>query len=253
MYRVVLVDDERIIVEGLKKVVQWEQYGCQVVATAADAAAGAEAVRKYQPHILFTDIRMTGENGMEMLAGLRSEFPDMQVTVLTGYQDFSYAQEAIKLGVTRFLLKPSRMAEINEALEAMVARLDRIRREQLPEQDADQGAGVGNFIVNRAMEYMRAHFNEKLTLQGVADNCYVSQWHLSKLLNRFMEQSFYDVLNEIRIEEARKLLANPGLKVSDICRMVGYTDNAHFARIFRKMTGMSANEYRNTLKRLNND
>ena len=253
MYRVVLVDDERIIAEGLKKVVQWAQYGCEVVAVAEDAVSGAEAVRKYLPHILFTDIRMAGENGMQMLAGLRSEFPDMQVTVLTGYRDFGYAQEAIRLGVTRFLLKPSKMAEINEALEAMVAQLDRISREQPAEPDPVRDAGAGNFIVNRAMEYMRAHYAEKLTLQSVADSCYVSKWHLSKLLNRYEEQSFYDLLNEIRIDEAKKLLIDPGLKVTEIGLAVGYTDNAHFSHIFRKLTGMSANEYRNTLEKTESD
>ena len=97
MYRVVLIDDERLIVEGLSRVVKWADYGCEVAATAEDAATGAETIRKIQPDILFTDIRMPGQDGLTMLAGLRSEFPDMQVTVLTGYRDFSYAQEAIRL------------------------------------------------------------------------------------------------------------------------------------------------------------
>ena len=92
MYRVVLIDDERMIVEGLSRVVKWADYGCEVAATAEDAVTGAETIRKIQPDILFTDIRMPGQDGLTMLAGLRSEFPDMQVTVLTGYRDFSYAQ-----------------------------------------------------------------------------------------------------------------------------------------------------------------
>ena len=222
MYRVVLIDDERMIVEGLSRVVKWTDYGCEVAATAEDAVTGAETIRKIQPDILFTDIRMHGQDGLTMLAGLRSEFPDMQVTVLTGYRDFSYAQEAIRLGVTRFLLKPSKMDEINEALP-------------------------GSFLVKQAVAYMEAHYAEKLTLQEVADACYVSQWHLSKLLNRFTEQSFYDILNSQRVEAAKKLLADPSLRIGDIGEMVGYADPAHFARIFKKTTGMSANEYRNSL------
>ncbi len=79
MYRVVLIDDERLIVEGLKKVVKWADYRCEVVATASDAVSGAAAVRQFQPHILFTDIRMPGDDGLTMLAGLKSEYPDMQV------------------------------------------------------------------------------------------------------------------------------------------------------------------------------
>ena len=96
MFRVVLIDDEPLITEGLRKIVSWEKYHCEVVGTAEDAASGKQLIRTLQPHILFTDIRMPGDDGLTMLAGLRSEYPDMQVIVLTGYRDFQYAQEAIK-------------------------------------------------------------------------------------------------------------------------------------------------------------
>ena len=244
MYRVVLIDDESLIVEGLRKVVKWEDYGCQVAGTAEDAEKGAELIRRIKPHILFTDIRMPGQDGLTMLAGLRSEFPDMQVAVLTGYRDFAYAQEAIKLGVTRFLLKPSKMDEIHEALAAMTARLGKQDPDAAAETEKEH---AGSFIVNQALGYIETHYAEKLTLQGVADHCYVSQWHLSKLLNRHTEKSFYDILNATRIKAAKTLLADPSLRIADIGDMVGYADTAHFARVVKKIVGVSANEDRNRL------
>ncbi len=75
MYKVVLIDDESIIVEGLKKVVDWASYNCQVVTTCLDAPSGAEALRRYRPDIVFTDIQMPGEDGLTMLAGLKVSFP----------------------------------------------------------------------------------------------------------------------------------------------------------------------------------
>ena len=81
----------------------------------------------------------------------------------------------------------------------------------------------------------------------MADACYVSQWHLSKLLNRYMQKSFYDILHSLRIQAARELLADPSLRIGEICEMVGYADVAHFSRVFKKLEGMSANEYRNRL------
>lgn len=239
-YRVVIIDDEAVIVEGLRKVVKWDQYNCEVAGTASDARSGAQLIREVRPDILFTDICMPGQNGLTMLAGLRSEFPKMQVTVLTGYRDFSYAQEAIRLGVTRFLLKPSKMSEIDEAMKAMTGKIG-IKETS----SADQN--TGSFIVNQAMAYIEKHYSEKLTLQEVAETCYVSQWHLSKLLNKYAGQSFYDILNKVRINAARELLKDPSLRVGDIGMMVGYMDNAHFSRIFKKLTGCSANEYRNRL------
>lgn len=245
MYRVVLIDDERMIVEGLRRVIPWQDYGCEVAATAEDAVSGAELIRELRPHIVFTDIRMPGQDGLTMLAGLRSEFPDMQVSVLTGYRDFSYAQEAIRLGVTRFLLKPSKLDEIKEALSAMTDRLRALPAETAEENSDSQQAG--HYLVRRALAYMQQHFTEKLTLSEVADACYVSQWHLSKLLNRYAGKSFNDILNSLRVEEAKRLLADPSLRIGDIGEMVGYADPAHFAKVFKKLTDMSANEYRSHL------
>lgn len=245
VYRVVLIDDENIIVEGLRRVVKWADFGCQVVGTANDAASGTDMIRAFHPHILFTDIRMPGQNGLAMLAGLRSEFPNLQVTVMTGYRDFSYAQEAIRLGVARFLLKPTKMDEINEALQTMVSRLDKLPVEEAADEPVQTTAG--SFIVDQAYAYMQSHYREKLTLQAVADCCYVSQWHLSKLLNRYTGKSFYDILNAIRIEKAKDLLSDPSLKIGEIGELIGYADTAHFARTFKKLEGMSANEFRNTL------
>lgn len=239
-YRVVIIDDEQIIVEGLRKVVKWADFNCEVAGTANNARSGSAMIREIKPDILFTDICMPGQDGLTMLAGLRSEFPNLQVTVLTGYRDFAYAQEAIKLGVTRFLLKPSKMAEINEALTAMTEKLDNT-------DGTHEDQNTGSFIVNRALAYMEEHYAEKITLQEVAEKCYVSQWHLSKLLNKYNGQSFYDTLNRIRIDEAKKLLTDPRLKIGDIGLRVGYSDMAHFSRIFKKLTGLSANEYRNNL------
>ena len=245
MDRVLLVDDERIIVEGLRRVIHWADYDCQVVGTASDAEDGTRLIRELRPHILFTDIRMPGRDGLSMVAALRSEYPDMQVAILTGYRDFAYAQEAIRLGVTRFLLKPSKMEEIKEALTAMVERLD---KNPIHEDEEEQSRNAGSFIVNQALGFMEKHYAEKLTLQAVADCCYVSQWHLSKLLNKYAEKSFYDILNAIRIRKAKELLADPKLKIGEIGELVGYADTAHFARTFKKLEGMSANEYRNTIR-----
>ena len=245
MYRVLLIDDENIIVEGLRRVVRWADYNCQVVGTACDAEEGTKLIRALHPHILFTDIRMPGRDGLAMVAALRSEYPDMQVAILTGYRDFTYAQEAIRLGVTRFLLKPSKMEEIKEALTVMTERLD---RQPAIQEEEEQSQSASSFIVNQALSFMEKNYSQKLTLQAVADCCYVSQWHLSKLLNRYAEKSFYDILNAIRIQKAKELLADPKLKIGEIGEMVGYADTAHFARTFKKLEGMSANEYRNTIR-----
>ncbi len=249
MYRVVLIDDEKIIVDGLTRVIKWADYNCEVVGAAYDAAGGAALIRRLKPHIVFTDIKMPDQDGLTMLAGLKSEFPEMQIAVLTGYRDFNYAQEAIKLGVTRFLLKPSKMDELHEALSAIKERLDKLPPDAAAGEDEpclDRHAG--SFIVNQATAYIEEHYAQKLTLQEVADKCYVSQWHLSKLINKYTGNTFYELLNNVRIEKAKALLNDPKLKIGDIVDMVGYSDAAHFSRVFKRIVGVSANEYRNSME-----
>lgn len=255
MLKVVIIDDEPIIVEGLSRMIDWGRYGCTIVGTANDGLEGTEIIREKKPNILFSDIAMPGMDGLKMIAGLKSEFPNMLITILTGYRDFEYAREAIRLGVTRFLLKPSRLEEIEEAMEFMTGKLRKARTEKqnteavedadTEEKEKEQNAG--SFIVKNAIKYMEANYKEKLTLSDVAEKTYVSQWHLSKLLNKHTEKSFSELLNSIRIEAAKELLKDPSLRIGDISEEVGFIDMAHFSRVFKKMTGISANEYRNRL------
>jgi two-component system response regulator YesN len=248
MYRVVLVDDEHMIIEGLSRVVPWEKLGCEVSGTASNGREGLELIRRVQPHILMTDIRMPNMDGLTMVAALRSELPNLQITVLTAFRDFEYAQTALNLGVCRYLLKPSKMDELNEAIHTMIARLDALPKQQAPET-AEPTNPAGNYIVRQALDYMKAHCAERLSLGDVADQVYVSQWHLSKLINRHTNQSFLDILGGMRVEKARQLLAGSTLRIHEVAEQCGYSDLGHFSRSFKKLTGLTPGEYRDTAGR----
>lgn len=247
MYRVVLVDDERMIIEGLSRVVPWEKLGCEVVGTASNGLEGLELIRRAGPDILMTDIRMPNMDGLGMIAALKSEFPRLQITVLTAFRDFEYAQTALNLGVCRYLLKPSRMDELNEAIRTMIARLDAMPKAEPEAQEPSSGAATaqaGNYIVRQALDYMRQHCDEHLSLGDVADHVYVSQWHLSKLINRHVNQSFFDILGRMRVDRAKVLLKTTTLRVHEVAEQSGYSDLGHFSKSFKKITGMTPGEYR---------
>lgn len=242
MYRVVLVDDEQIILQGLQKAFPWAQYGCEVAGVASDGREGMGVIRRLKPQIVLTDIRMPNMDGLSMVAALKSEFPDMQISVLTAFREFDYAQQAIRLGVCRYLLKPSRMDELREAVETMCNALRALPPES-PETLAEAGE-AGNFVVKAAMQYIREHYAEHISLSEVADSVYVSPWHLSKLINGCLGQSFFDIVNGLRIQRAKELLAQPALRVHEVALQVGYGDVAHFSKNFKKAVGVSPMEYR---------
>ena len=282
MYRVLIVDDEPIICEGLRRSVRWSAFNCEVAGTAANGMEGLEKVRELKPDILISDISMNNMDGLAMVAAVKSERPDMEVTLLTGYRNFEYAQRAIKLGVTRFLLKPSRMDEIEEAITAMTDNLrsignmgaqiidnlwnmqldaDRylyetfIRNRPGPENDGALPEGhraegrvrdseANHYVLRSALVYILEHYTEKLSLGDVAEHCYVSSWHLSKLLNQYTGRGVFEIINMIRIDRAKELLGDSGARVQEVSDAVGFLDVAHFSRIFKNYVGCSPKEYR---------
>lgn len=255
MYKVMIIDDEPIIVEGLQKIVPWEKWNCSVDAVAYNGVEGLELINVIKPDIIISDISMPQMDGLSMIASVKSQSPALEIIILTGYRNFDYARKAINLGVTRFLLKPSKMDEIEEALSFITNHLN-IKKNQignLPNDEKEERDELidenpaGKFIVKNAVQYIEEHYQEKLKLSDVADQVYVSQWHLSKLLNRHMEQNFSEILNNVRIEKARGLLKDPALRIGDIAEQVGFLDIAHFSRVFKKQVGKSANDYRNTV------
>ena len=139
---------------------------------------------------------------------------------------------------------------VTTEMTALAAMTERLGGAEGAEQNPDDGLPdkqATSFIVKKAIAYIEQNYAKKLSLQ-VADFCYVSQWHLSKLINKYAEKSYYDLLNSVCIEKAKELLADPSLKIGDIVDLVGYSDSGHFSRTFKKLTGLSANEYRSRLK-----
>ena len=104
--------------------IQWEKYNCRVVGTAGDGQEGMKLIREKRPDILISDICMPGIDGLTMIAGMNrsSDYADNHPH---SFRDFDYAQQAIRLGVTRFLLKPSKMDELDEAIRVMIENLQR--------------------------------------------------------------------------------------------------------------------------------
>ncbi|GHU89318.1 hypothetical protein FACS1894202_07210 [Clostridia bacterium] len=248
MFKVILLDDDETVQNCLRADIDWETYGCEVVDCASNAARGVNLVREHRANILFTDACMPGVDAMKMAEALLGEFPLLQIAVLTNITDFMFVRRAMHAGVARYLLKPHKKFEVCEALEFMTARLKLLRLNETAEaaddEESEDAPRVSSFIARNALKYIEEHYAERITLQQVAENTFVSQWYLSKLLKKHVGDNFADTLHKARISAAKELLMNPALRVHEISDMVGYTDAAHFSKVFKRFTGLSAGEYR---------
>lgn len=128
MLRVFLVEDEFVVRENIKKMVPWEQYGYELVGEAPDGEVALPMIRKLKPDLLITDIKMPFMDGLTLSKMVRKDFPRMKIVILSGYDDFNYARQAISIGVEDYLLKPI-------TKNALLERLTEIRNRWEQEED----------------------------------------------------------------------------------------------------------------------
>ncbi len=132
MFKVLIIDDEPIIRKGLKNIINWKNYECEVCGEAVDGHEGSELIRKYLPDIIITDIKMPEIDGLSMIREIKSKVPDSKIIILTGYRDFDYVHEALKLGAFDFILKPSKIEELTAVIAKAVKEL-RFQRDKVEE------------------------------------------------------------------------------------------------------------------------
>lgn len=132
MYKVVIIDDEAVIREGLKTIIDWEEQGFVVAGEAASGREGLQLIERSRPDLAIVDIKMPGMNGLEMINSLRKKKIDCEVIILSGYSEFAYAQKAVELGVKAFVLKPIDPRELTEKVETVFQAL--CRREKAGEE-----------------------------------------------------------------------------------------------------------------------
>ncbi len=130
MVRVFLVEDEMLIREGIKSSIQWEKEGYEFVGEASDGELALPMILKEKPDILITDIRMPFMTGLELSKLVKQELPGIKILIISGYDDFEYAKEAIGVGVTEYLLKPISSMKLLETLQSVSEEIFRERKER---------------------------------------------------------------------------------------------------------------------------
>ena len=128
--KVFIVEDESIVREGIRDMIPWEQYGFVFSGEASDGEVALPMVRRIRPDVLITDIKMPFMDGLSLSRLVNRELPDTRIIILSGYDDFEYAQQAIELHVDQYLLKPISRASMIKALEQTRSRIQEEREQK---------------------------------------------------------------------------------------------------------------------------
>lgn len=135
MYKVLIVDDEVAIRNGIAKLIPFDELGIQLMGYAGSGEQALAAVREEKPDILLTDIKMPGMDGLKLIAELSGRHPEMRFVILSGYDDFGYAREALRYRVDNYLLKPIDRDELIQTLSGIVEQLDRLKSARRAQHD----------------------------------------------------------------------------------------------------------------------
>lgn len=252
MYQIVIVEDSKILRQGMVLTYDWAAQNCQIVGEADNGEDGLAMIRKTNPDIVITDIRMPVCDGLEMIKTLRDDNDQTVCIVISAYDEFEYAQRAMQLGVQEFLVKPFENAELNMVLERSIQRVEQMRQyRQIEKQQrmlsGDYVAKEGDLrarYAERAITYIRNHYAENIAIQDIANELSMSESHLSRVFRESMDCTLGEYIAKYRINIACELLKDVRLRVSQVATRVGYADSRYFSVIFRRIVGMTPNSYR---------
>ncbi len=259
MIRVVVVEDETVIRTGLVLLTPWERYGAEVIGEAADGVEGERLVARLDPDLVVTDIRMPGADGIEMIRRLRGRSRAVFI-ILTSYAEFSYAKEAIDLGVLSYVLKPVDDDEFGAAIGKAAAtireRAESTRHDterNAAEAPADQSFpgffslpkdDFGDSRLAGAVALIQDRYMTNLTAHEAAASLGISESTFSRLFRAHTGYTFLEYLTNVRMKAALDLLADRRVRIYEIADRVGYADYRHFSEVFKRIFGHSPSEFR---------
>ena len=257
MYQLLIADDEIIERKVLYKTLQ-KHLGD--IGEIHQAENGREALAIYEEkhiQIAVLDIEMPGIDGIQAAEKIRAQDPDCCIIFLTAYDEFSYAKKAITVRALDYLLKPYQEEELLTVLDEAI-RLTNLRRRDdesasgpekppLPPLSAelvDTGQIRMTKVTEVIEEYIKIHYMQDISMQDVARVMNYSEAYFCKLFKQCFSCNFTAYLAQIRMDAAKKLLAQPMVNVKDIGEAVGYSDSNYFAKVFKRYTGFTPTEYR---------
>ena len=255
---VLIADDEPLMCRGLTKLLQNSNAGFNILGYCQDGSQAFQRILHERVDILITDIRMPVMDGLKLAREIRKQKIPVRIIILSGFPQFEYAQEALGYGVISYLLKPID----NEKLLSILFKLkDEILTErrlgnyplsgteiliQLTDKELLENEEAVHYkkAIQKMIEYIDNNTSLNISIKDIAADIGLNSNYLSHLFKQETGQSFIEYITELRIKKAQKLLCNTNLKTYAIARMIGYSDSQYFSQVFKRFTGITPGQYR---------
>jgi len=211
--------------------------------------------RRFQPNALVFEYNFPDRKGLKLLLQTKHQYSSIPIIMITEQHSEELAVWALHARVWEYMVKPVNDEQIR-SLKKELLKLELLKRPggnkrylferelHAPVEARVSPADPSEDIIQRALNYISAHINEKITETQLANLCNMSPYRFSRLFKQHCSCTFQEYLVQQRIEEAVRLLANPDTPISDIAFTVGFNDASYFTRAFKRYVGMSPTEFR---------
>ena len=237
--RVLLVDDEVMIREGFKQLFDWQAHDCEVVGEACDGMEALTQIDTLRPDIVIMDINIPIMNGLKVIQLSRIKHPNTAFVIVSGYDDFSYCREALRLQITDYILKPVNYEEFGTCIDNLKISLFERRVSSAAEPEKQEERSITGIT-----RYLQEHLAEEISLSVLAEQFHLNPQYISQLFKSEIGVNFLVYLTNIRMEKAKKLLLSTALSIAEVAEQSGYGDYRVFTKVFKKSEGITPSQYR---------
>lgn len=243
MRKILIADDEYMELEHLKAIVQ-RTWGNDVSVTCVENGGQAvDVALLWNPDVILMDIEMPVLSGLEAAKQILVQKPAVKIIFITAYSLFSYAQQAVKLGASDYVLKPVDEESLVHTILTAYGQID--AQAQLEAVGSLEGGDKAEQIVEKVKAYvLKNYMRSDLSLDAIASLLGINPSYLSGLFKKSTGVGFSSFVSDLRISKAKQLLADPLRSASEIAEMTGYDSSSYFTKAFKKSTGMTPTEYR---------
>ena len=239
--RLLIVDDEEATCQGMRVRVQSMNLPALTDIDLAFSAEEALALaQKKEVLLLLTDIRMVDMDGLQLIEELKKQNPCLCSVIMTAHPQFEYAHQAIRLGVTDFLLKTFTREELQKAL---MQAIDQVLRLQENMRNEQQHVSENTPPVEWAKRYVQEHIQQDIDMSYIANCLNLSYSYFSKLFRQETGTNFSSYVVEEKMKAAGKMLRE-GRRTSEVAELLGYEATQNFSRAFTKYWRCTPGEYR---------
>jgi two-component system response regulator YesN len=251
LLNILLVDDEEVIRRGIEKILMKSELNLQIAGSYSSGLMALTEIDKLNPDdldVVITDIKMPGMDGLKFIDKLRQWAPRIHIIILSGFNDFDYARQALRFGVTDYFLKPVDKFELFEVLKRIADKKlndphsEQSDRNRHPESEEEPHE---HYAIDPLKQILEKEYNKHLDLEALSERLGYSVSYLSKHFKQQTGSTITDFLINIRIQKAKQFIVDhPNLKIYEIAHLIGYSDPVYFNKLFKKIVNATPKEYR---------